>query len=110
MEYRPGGTATKSNSPAEDEDAWRTASVARLRSSIEAFGTTDPAGSVITPTTAPASNCAQARVEAKRAKQAAARNIRFTFGALWRFKEIIQRTLLRDFKLCQVKNDIKRNN
>src|ERR1700723_74509 len=41
IEYRPGGTATKSNSPEDEEDAWRTAAVETLRSSIEAFGTMD---------------------------------------------------------------------
>src|SRR5580704_2611510 len=56
IEYWPGGTATKSNSPADDDDAWRITSVERLRSSIEAFGTTEPEASVTTPTTDPASN------------------------------------------------------
>jgi hypothetical protein len=52
----------------------------------------------------PASNCAQTRVEARKAKEAAARNIRFTIGAFSKLEEIIQRTLVRYSKSCQAKN------
>src|ERR1700733_947638 len=80
IEYLPGGTATKSNSPTDDDEAWRTTAVERLRSSIEAFGTTEPEASVTTPTTDPASNWAQASVEANKARQTTDKNVRFTIG------------------------------